>query len=1004
MGTYLRTFCILTFSALAFPCFVKAQSFEQLDSLTLFYLEQGEMEKALTYAQKTIRAANAAGTDSLIAKSNNMLGDIYMEVGDYESAESAYRNALVKTPKNSEMFSLISTNLGTLFFYKGQYEKAEPFFSGALDLDLKRLGDKHEDYATALNNLATLYIVMGRYEQAEPLYVQARNIFGKEHPNYASSTNNLAQLYQKTERYEQAEPLYVEAKEILEKLLGKEHPNYGSLLNNMALLYSSMNQPNKAEPLFLESLKIIAKTLGKKHYTYARTLNNLAQLYGDLNNFAKAEETYKEVLNITERATGKQSPDYGNAKMNLGYLYKKQKYFDKATSCTKEASDIYLNSLGNKHPDYAFVLNNLSDIYIARGNLDSALFYCKKSFEANTNQDTVDLSALQNVAYISPQNATNSMSTLLRIYQIQFEQSKDIKHLQKQYDLCKTASLLGENARKDFVLESTKMRWQKGILFFCYKAIETAVQLNKGEITADAFFFAEQNKSILFTDALKSDRALHLGDLPDSLALKELSLDEQMSDLKQKELKAKTPEQKSAINSQINEVNSKIIEFKSLIKDKYPKYHRLKYEQINVSAKEIQELLNEVSLFLEYFIADSLLYVFVISKREINLFQLPISHAELQNNTHRLRTALSDYEQINNQPEENLKNYTESAFLAYKQLLEPVLSLPMAANKKDLIIVADGEIGHLPFEVFLTEKITDDKVLFNQLPYLLRDYNIYYNYSATLWRDNISHKNKPNNGKMFAFAAAYRNNSSNDTNLLNRSNRAPYITALRNTLADLPAAKNEVETLSENFEGEFLFNDQANETYFKQYVSDYAIVHLAMHGILNKRLPILSSLAFTENNDSINDNFLEAWEIAKLSINADLVVLSACETGYGNFEQGEGVLSLARSFMYAGTPSLLVSMWEVNDASTADIMEFFYTGLSSGKDKASALRDAKLNYLSKAKGTSAHPAFWSPLILLGNNSPIPLKTKNQSNWFVWGAIVSALLLAIVIALKARKPN
>ncbi len=167
-----------------------------------------------------------------------------------------------------------------------------------------------------------------------------------------------------------------------------------------------------------------------------------------------------------------------------------------------------------------------------------------------------------------------------------------------------------------------------------------------------------------------------------------------------------------------------------------------------------------------------------------------------------------------------------------------------------------------------------------------------------------------------------------------------------------------------------------------------------MHGVLDKKQPMLSSLAFTENKDSLEDNFLQAYEISRMQLNADLVVLSACETGYGQFEQGEGVVSLARSFMYAGVPSLVVSLWQVNDVSTSIIMKAFYNNLSAGMNKPEALRQSKLSYLQNVDGIMAHPAFWSPFIQLGDSKPVYL--KNKSNWVPWVIAISTLFVAILL--------
>ena len=336
-----------------------------------------------------------------------------------------------------------------------------------------------------------------------------------------------------------------------------------------------------------------------------------------------------------------------------------------------------------------------------------------------------------------------------------------------------------------------------------------------------------------------------------------------------------------------------------------------------------------------------------------------------------------------------------------------------------LIIVADGELGHLPFEAFLVEKAKENQN-YSNFHYLLNDFKVSYNYSATLWKENMEQPVQKGNSRMLACAASY---STTKDSAATRTVRAPHLRNLRDALNDLPAAKEEVEALAKSFAGDFLYGKDVNEKNFKAKAKDYSIIHLAMHGLLNTQYPILSSLAFTEDGDSLNDNFLQAYEISQMQLNAQLVVLSACETGYGKFQQGEGVMSLARSFMYAGVPSLVVSMWQVNDASTSLIMQGFYQNLAKGMDKAEALRQAKLEYIRKVGGVdgggdgrygrpsvstitatiAAHPAFWAPFIQLGDSRPIAVKTRfiTPLLWWIGGGL-AVLALGGGIAMRRRK--
>jgi len=220
----------------------------------------------------------------------------------------------------------------------------------------------------------------------------------------------------------------------------------------------------------------------------------------------------------------------------------------------------------------------------------------------------------------------------------------------------------------------------------------------------------------------------------------------------------------------------------------------------------------------------------------------------------------------------------------------------------------------------------------------------------------------------------------------------------------LTAARKEVELLSENVSGLFVFDTLASERFFKEKASTYAVIHLAMHGILNKQEPMLSSLAFTEDNDSLENNFLQAYEISKMELNADLVVLSACETGFGKFERGNGIASLARAFMYAGAPAMIVSLWQVNDYTTSVIMEIFYYNLAKGMHKDEALRQAKMQFIESSEGITAHPAFWSPFVLIGNDSPTSISRKGAFLPWAIGVGILLILLSTLILRRRKQKN
>ena len=509
--------------------------------------------------------------------------------------------------------------------------------------------------------------------------------------------------------------------------------------------------------------------------------------------------------------------------------------------------------------------------------------------------------------------------------------------------------------------------------------------------------YAELNKSILLADASRAQQHRTMSNLPDSLILKEQALLDQLQEFKYQEMQLSSPEEKLEITSKLNETTLGIQKLQTLLKKDYPKYYALKYNPYSTKVEDIQKYLPEDVVMIEFFIADTAIFAFKVGPQSTSFYSLPIKKMELESKIEQFRKALSDYQYIGNDKDAAFTLYTKTAYWFFTELLKPLL---LSESVKQLIIIPDGELGHIPFEAFLTKEIKT-KVGYANLPYLLKDYVISYNYSGALWTENQMIKERINNKSLIAFSASYGNASDS---LRTRTVRAPHLRNLRDVLTALPAAEAEVQALQSQFKGQFLYKLEASEKAFKENVSDYAIIHLAMHGLLNQQYPILSSLAFTEDGDSLEDNFLQAYEISQMKINADLVVLSACETGYGKFQQGEGVMSLARSFMYTGVPSVVVSLWQVNDVSTGNIMKLFYANLAKGMTKDKALQMAKLDYIERVGDLAAHPAFWAPFIQIGDNRAIKLHTKTNSNSWLWigGTVIVSILLLVGLVRLGRK--
>jgi CHAT domain-containing protein len=216
----------------------------------------------------------------------------------------------------------------------------------------------------------------------------------------------------------------------------------------------------------------------------------------------------------------------------------------------------------------------------------------------------------------------------------------------------------------------------------------------------------------------------------------------------------------------------------------------------------------------------------------------------------------------------------------------------------------------------------------------------------------------------------------------------------RDYLLPIPGAQVEVENLQKIFRSKVYQGNKATEHNFKAMASNYSILHLAMHTVINNKNPLYSKLVFYHNSDTIDDGLLNTSELFGMQLNADLAVLSACNTGTGKLEQGEGIMSLSRGFFYAGVPSIVMTSWAVEDQSGAELMSSFYKYLAEGKAKNEALRLAKIDYLDNADQLKAHPHFWAAYMNIGDVSPI-LNLKKPFPWILYLLISAGIIVLMV---------
>jgi CHAT domain-containing protein len=429
------------------------------------------------------------------------------------------------------------------------------------------------------------------------------------------------------------------------------------------------------------------------------------------------------------------------------------------------------------------------------------------------------------------------------------------------------------------------------------------------------------------------------------------------------------------------------------IRQKHPRYAALQYPT-PLGLKAIQESLDAKTVLLEYSLGKEASYLFAISRNDFVTARLPASPL-LTNQVTALREAVAT------KPDRMaLSNYLQNARSLYQDLVQPANRL--LSGKQSLIIVPDGILHYLPFEVLLkSDSGRTTQLDLHQLPYLIRDVSISYAPSATVLVNlhGVDPTTRSPRKAFLAYGDPHYGKTESDQ-------PAPIRSALRSAFGDgkpwelqpLPESRHEVERIAKLYSREqvgVFLGGQASEENVKaaDNASQYRFVHFAVHGLLNENKPQYSGLVLSlprdervrvatekeaatvaasttgvtsEPNDAsrTEDGLLQVYEIFNLKLNADLVVLSACETGLGKETKGEGLVGLTQAFFYAGTPSLAVSLWKVQDRSTAELMVRFYRHLNNPEySKAQALRQAQLEMIRK--GDFSHPYYWAGFVLIG---------------------------------------
>ena len=974
-----------------------------LNFLGLLYELQGEYQLAEPFYKRglTIRE-KVVGTDHPeFATDLHNLGALYHAQGRHEKAEDLMKRSLTiregKLGRDHAQVAQSLNDLANLYQSQARYEEAEGLLKRSLKIFEIRNGPDHLSVGSVLNNLVAIYYQQARYGEAEPLMKRSLRIIelrrGPDHPNVGSALNSLSSIYSEQGRFAEAEPLMKRSLKIREKILGPDHLDVANSLNSLATLYHTQRRYKEAEPLMKRSLAIREAALGSEHPKVGRALNNLAEVYRAMDRYAETEPLYRRSLKIYETSFGPDHPALGVSVSNLARLYFNQKRYGEAKHLMMRSLRIYKGAFGPNHPSVARILSDLALLALRQKQWDKAALNWRSATEVLVRRARRNGIIRQKLSGKRKselaQNDGFFRGFVKAVYRDETTNKDANERGKAMFSTAQWA--LGSDAAGALAQMSAR---------------GAAEDLELGKLIRE--------RQDLLNEWQKRDQARS----------QFASLHPNKRDKKREmENTARLDEIDRRFGVIDNRLNKDFPDY-AAIANPVP----LSVQQTQDLLQSDEALV----LFLDtraWKPTPEETFIWVVTKDEVTWVRSPLGADSLSNIVKRLRCGLdiAGWQKTGEQSApcktltargfDVLSYYKGKASLPFEPEVANVLYEGLFGQIKDkikgrkLLLVPSGALTSLPFQVLLSETPAKG-TQFQNMAWLIKDHDLTVLPSVAslkALRRNAKASNAKNayigfgNPLLVGRDGKDKSAWAKQACVFNQKARPLRIAGLTipdaiskyfrggavdigllKRQAPLPETADELcqvaKTLGATEEAVFL-GDRAREADVKRLseagqLKQAKILHFATHGLLadetsqlldNRAEPSLI-LTPPEQATERDDGLLTASEITQLKLDADWVILSACNTASGDKPGAAPMSGLAKAFFYAGARALLISHWSVNsDATVALITKSFQAQQRIAEiGRAGALRIAMLE-LIKSKGLS-HPEYWAPFIVVGEGN------------------------------------
>jgi CHAT domain-containing protein len=941
------------------------------------FLQQSDMESAKKQVKKILQKLESYKiNDSTLCKSFYMIGTYFIYNNNLTEALRYLNKCVANKEKNGvfdKQYVKAIYNICVVYAKNGDFENYEKFGLKSLDFYKKTYGKS----SPALLNpyIATIIIMqtLKKYENAISYSDTALAIYvnnpGKVQPiTLTYLYGELAHIFAVLGDQSKSKIYLDKTKSLYDNFnLPKRNDEYINLLDDIAVTYNGLGHAIESKAAFEEGMKIAVT------YNSAYSFNlikNYSNFLAKEHQTDRGEKLLIETIDRAKPLAQKNLKDYIELLSYYATFLRENNVDFKKSVRLYEECHKYLK----KNP-HDLLLKNI--VYFG---------YCQSLEKTGDTRRALEIvdTLISNYGRISREDIDNNLGSKLKPDLITVKYLR-IKHdilidiYKKQHDLAtlkavsNTSELIVkmlDKVRINITEEESRLilgdKYRNSYLNSISDFYLLYAKTGEPQFFEKAFEYSEKSKVAGLLTSTRELKATQFN-IPPITANYERELQRRLSLLN---ISISEESGKETVNeSLVGRLKEDLLETTrsrdSLImifENKYPEYYAIKYNTKMTGLKDIPNLIGRNGNYINYILSDTILYTIVVNSKNQQLIATHID-STFFSDIKRFRSLLSMPNPSDNLSQK-FKEFQQVGTRLYAVLIGPVKDY-LISDK--ICISPDNILSYIPFEAIPLATGKREAKNYRDQNYLMNDYDISYTYSATLMAENIEKGYKTSN-KLIAFAPNYPDPINIQSVMMSRQ-VGPGV------LNDLPYARKEAEYVTRLTGGRLYENGEASESVYKNESGKYDIIHLAMHTLLNDKDPMRSTLLFSHPKDTIDDGYLKTYEVYGVPLKAKMVVLSSCNTGAGLMLSGEGIISLARGFIYSGSQSVVMSMWEIEDKSGTDIVEMFYKNLKDGNSKSKALKKARISFLKKADLLRSHPYYWSSLVVYGNDTPLYYSKK-----------------------------